>query len=480
MSEKFLIKFFSKLAVTDFKKDKFLQAFYKFYKKEKSQSKDLFQCYTEYITRNSDFKEEDRASSLRTLYDEIKEAILAPDKPETAPTTYDSAYTNEAVKKEAAVPKGAKSPAIKFSKTRALNVLSDFIKQSFIITYEDPEKEYDEKDEAFMDATTTNIIDEIQADGRTLPEPKKDVVFGQRSVMLGIWQDTRKKCQDLFENVQLAKLMSKIFYVDVSVFNLNFLPVPQKKLDTVLLTTDDKKEIILPVENFVPSYTSKTYNTVITLSNNHPVHETTVRVKSKNKSIYICSGSQNICGGNADQGIDVVESMLYMTSSYSLAMEKALHAFPIAKSEVVVCPNVLVFKDSEYKTLPVEDWQKIAVMMAPCKYKPHVKIAKEKPDDPDQDECELDPRLFAPKSELSKQDYDRIKSNLIGSIETALFFGYDTIILDDRGISDNWLPAHPIAKIIKDVTAIFKGRVKEFVVCANKSKSFNVLRLYFS
>lgn len=493
MSEKFLNKFFAKLTIKDFKKDKFLLAFHKFYRKEKSTSRDLLQCYTEYITRNSDFKEEDRGACLRKLYDDIKNSILEPDKPDKPAETYESAYTDigsisgvdgvagNVDQADKPIKQKGKPTTVKLSKTKALDVLSDFIKQSFIITYEDPEKEYDEKNEDFMNATTTNIIDEIQLDGRKLPVPKKDVVFGQRSVMLGIWQDTRKRCVDLIENPQLFKLLSKMFYLDLScAVNEELKPVSLATLNTVHLTTDDKKETILPVENFVPNYTLAVYNTATSLSNNHPLQEVLNKSKQKNKSIYICSGSQNICGGNADQGIDVAESMLYMTSSYSVAMERSLHAFPISKTQAILCPNVLIFKDVNYEILPVEKWEKVAVMMTPCKYKPKVKIYKADPSDPDQDDCLMDERLYDARTKLTKVDIDRIKSNLIGSIETALFFGYDTIVLDDSGIEDNWLPAHSIAKITKEVVGMFSGRVKEFIICANKSKSFNVFRLYIA
>lgn len=517
MSEEFLVKLFKKLKPVDFKKDKFLQAFHKFYKKEKSDN--LFECYMEYITRNSDFKEEERELGLRKIHDDIKRAILAPVKKDNVTTTYESAYTTNTQTSTTDTQSASTSKKITkgpISKTKALDCLSDFIKQSFIITYEDPDKEFDEKDEAFMESTTTNIIDEIHSDGRVLPEPKKDVVFEQRSDMLNIWQNTRQRCQIMMENEQLLKLISKVFYIDCSKLTVsdvatesviiskpiqtekkglfvtpddvpqqvtqksskatnyaNVKPLVQQSIETVLLMTDNGKETILPIETFVACYTGTVYNTSVTLSNNYPLQEVMARSKQKLKSIYICSGSQNICGGNADQGIDVAESMLYMTSSYSISLEKTLHAFPLKTGEIVLCPNVLVFKDTNYKLLDTNQMQKIAVMNMPCKYRPKTNLK-----DPPQNDCEMDERLYDPKTEMSIVDYNRIKTNLIGSIETSLFFGYDTIIIDDLSISDNWLPAYQIAKILREVTMMFKGRVREFVVCANRAKSFNVLKLY--
>ena len=78
-SEKFLVKFFEKLTKSDFKKDPFLLAFYKFFKK--SQSQDIFRCYSDYVLRNREFADNnERINVLKELYDEIRNEILFKDE----------------------------------------------------------------------------------------------------------------------------------------------------------------------------------------------------------------------------------------------------------------------------------------------------------------------------------------------------------------------------------------------------------------
>jgi hypothetical protein len=468
MSEKFLNKFFTQLSVDDFKKDKFLLGFYKFYRKEKKEKgSNLFECYTEYITRNKDFDENKRDSCIRDIYDDIKHNMLKPNEIVDPNKIKADPFTEEPIAKPAITGK------VKLKKSKAMAVLSDFIKESFIITNENPDQEYTVLDQEYMENSTTNIVSEILEDGRTLPNPKKDVVFGKRDIMMNIWCDTKKKWEAFQDNKELLELFNKIFFIDTSVFvTESKVPIKQPHINTIELLTERKKEVILPLEKFVACYSNKNYNTITTLTNNYPLEDLTYQFMLKNKTIYICSGSQNICGGNADQGIDILESMLYMTTTYSITIERANKAFPLTRSQVVVCPNVLIIKDTSYNMLPVNKWKKVSIMNAPCKYKPKTNLV-------DQDSNGLDMRLYDSKTELMYADAERIRSCLMGAIETALFLGYDTIILDDRGVEDNWLPAHAIAKIIKSVIGAFRGRLKEVVISVNKANSFNVFKYYF-
>jgi hypothetical protein len=571
-AEKFLAKFFEKLKASDFAKDKFLEAFYKFYLKEKNSN--LFDCYTEYLIRNKQFaNDNEREIEINSLFNELKHAILyGVKRKKTALGFVEEKDKNKNVKLEESdtdddsddsgnknlkttaesktlrniasiKPNMSKSPAIKstsakssklptkpktarisstktgpnkvqLNKENALKMLSMFIKQSFIVTYEEPDMDMTQEDQEFRENTTDNILDEIvhgkvtydhegrkiTEDARDLPEAKKDVVFGQRSDMMNIWRDTESKCQGLVKNEKLAALVYKIYFintinvnnarnddieynrdgslrkdatasVDGSVPGSIKISSKPRSIETVFL---EEIKDLLPIEKFVSRYSNNNYNTVITFVNDQPINQTLTRSKQKLKPIYICAGSQMVLGGNADQGIDTTESMLWMTTTYSSALEKVLHAYPLYANQLILCPNVLVFKDTNYNNLPVPEWQKIAVMNAPCRFRPPTNIQ-------DLKENEVDARLYDKKTTFAKKtDVIKFKDSLANAIETALFFGYDTIVLDDRAIADNQLPAHQTAKSIKEVIDSFKGRVKEFVISIPKSRSFNVFRYYFT
>lgn len=534
-AEKFLKSFFNKLVPKDFQKDKFLEAFYKFYFKEKhpttfkkiidgkaskakfletadklfekTKHKTLFPCYIEYLVRNKQFQtQEEKENAYDELYKSIVDEIKSDGRPKEEFSVFDremakpfinsnKEVVSKTTKKKKKIietpteptsstePVNPKAP-FKLNKSKALSILSNYIEQSSIITYEDPEQVVFKEDQDFRENTTSNIEVEILADGRSLPEPKKDVVFGQRNDMMNIWKDTEKKCHKLVgieynekgERIEpeevspLSNIIGKLWFIDLSQF-IN----EDQTIRPDSITTVDEKEVrdLLPVEKFMPEYTSNQYQTVVKLVNNHPVEETVNIAKQKIRCLYIMGGSQMISGGNADQGIDVTESMIFLTSTYSYALEKALHAYPLSLSHALLCPQVLVFKDAKYTILPSNKWQRIAVMNAPTKFRPSTNLK-------DQATTEFDERLYNSSTEMSKSDANKIRNTLMAALEAALFFKYDSIILDDRGIDDNWLAAHHTAKIIKEVVGKFNGRFRSISIAVSKSKVFKVFRLYFN
>jgi hypothetical protein len=488
-SEKFLKKFFVKLTVDDFNKDEFLTAFYKLYKSLKckglfkSKTTGLFKCYIDYIMRNKEFKtEEEKTTALNELYTEIHDYILYKD--ENASTdagfvtkeertasnqrhgeTEENSVTSEVPKYIAPVDQEIKK-SVRVNKSKAMRVLSMFIKQSSIITYEDPNEISNEHDETFRDFTQEDIVyGIINFDGRELPAPQPDIEFGKRSDMMNIWRDTEAKCKELCEDPKLDMLVSKVFFIDTKQYTF-----PLVQVSTVTMPEINE---ILPVETFIACYSKLRYNTVVKLVNNFPLSEAYLRAQQKIKTLYICTGSQMVQGGNSDQGLDVQESLLYMTSSYSIGISKALHAYPISTYQLLLCTNVLVFKDVKYKELPISQYQRVAVMCCPNKWRPS--IVNSAIDENDK------MFIYDPKTVYKNdKDYAYIAKSFSNALETALFFGYDTIVLDDRAIEDNVAPAHATAKMMKDVINTFNGRFKEIIIAINRASAFNVFRHYFS
>jgi len=479
-AEKFLIKLFGKFSESDFQSDDFLNAFYKFFKKEKSDN--LFKCYIEYLVRNNTFNDiNHRNAELKKIYEEIRNNILYKDEDANTNigfiTDNERNETSERQKMQTDSVDvantlfdpnltSASKKIIKLNKAKALRIISLFIKQSHIITYEEPDETTTKEDQFYRELTTNTIVDEIKnIEGRSLPDAKKDIDFGRRVDMLNIWHDTEHKCKELAEDKNLNALISKVFFIETSQ-----LLYKADKISTV-----NMKEIneVLPVETFSNCYTNIAYKTRVYLTNTHPIEETVNRARNKIKTIYICAGSQMVLGGNADQGMDVNESMPYITSTYNIGIEKALHAFPLSNGQILLCPNVLVFKDINYQMLPIQKWQRIAIMNAPSKWRPKLKFndnADAKP--------EID--LFNPKIDFARMDDITSMENIItGMLETALFFGYDTIILDDRAIEYNNLPAYAVAKILQTQIKKFDNRIKEVVICANKPNSYKVFKNFF-
>ena len=445
-SEKFLTKFFSKLTKDDFTNNVFLDDFYKFYKKSKSTN--IFQYYIDYLLRNQEFQDEnDKSNATTDICNEIKNCMLLKEK-------------NSAEHKT----------TVKVNKTKALKVLNDFIEKSSIITYENPNEISNEQDEQFRGAIYANITsDIINIDGRKLPIPQPDLEFGKRSDMMNVWRDTETKCKKLCEDTSLDMLVSKLFFIDTK----------QMELKPSKITTVESKEIneLLPVEKFISNYSGQKYNTNIKLTNTIPLEEALVQANKKIKTLYICTNSQMVQGGNADQGVDVQESMLYLTSTYSVGISKALYAYPLLISQILLCPNVLVFKNTKYQELPMDKYQRLTVMCCTNQWRPKLVNSKYI------DLSIEDPKkyLYEPETVFYTNDtYVSLSKSFANALETALFFGYDSLILDDRAIEDNNIPAHLMAKMLKNVLHAYNGRFKDIIIAVNKTGSFNIFKHYFS
>jgi hypothetical protein len=441
-AEKILIKIFNSITEDDFKKDKFLEEVYKCWKKESRNYSDssLFEFYIEFLIRNKSYNNNEKIEELNKLYKEIVNAII----------NTDEVNVGFIKQKEATIEK----KKIILDKEQSIKILSDFVQQSSIIT--ESEIELEEENIKINDIINEMVngskyVDihgnEIKEEARVIPKPKPDQIFKRRNDIMNIWRDTESKCQELKRVEAMSNLINKIYFIDTEYINKNL-----SYIQTITMP-----ELVLPEETIKSLYTGNVYNTVFKLINNMPISETINKVKERVKSIYILSGSQMVLGGNADQGIETNESDVYLTSTYSSAIDKILHAFPLQLNQVVICPKVLVFKNFEYKLLPASQWEKIVVMNSPCKFRP---------------------KLDDSGNFINATDKEQFKKSLNNSIELALFFGYDTIILDDRGIQDNDLPAKICINIIKDVMEDFHGRVKEFIICIKDVNIYNLFKKY--
>ena len=451
-SEKILIKIFNNISYDEFKKDKFLEEVYKCWKKESKNNNKLtfFEFYMEFLIRNKIFTHNEKIAELNKLYKEIVSSII-----NNEDVNVGFIKQKEKIQKDELANKYEVINSKKkiLDKEHTIKILSDYVQQSSIITETEVEVDDDNNNISEMInevSCGSKYIDihgnEIKEEGRILPKSKPDEIFKRRSEIMNIWRDTESKCQELNQIDAMSNLINKLYFIDTTYINRNL-----NYIQTIIM-----QELDLTEDTIKCAYTNNAYNTSIRLLNTKPLLEAINKVKEHIRSIYVLSGSQMVIGGNADQGIETNESDIYLTSTYSSAIEKILHAFPLKLNQFVICPKVLVFKNLDYKLLPTSQWEKIVVMNSPCKFRPRLS------------DNNLD---FA-----NIIDKEHFKKSIQNSIELSLFFGYDTIILDDRGIKDNDLPAEICINIIKDVIDDFNGRVKEFIICIKDIKLYNLFK----
>lgn len=455
-SRVFLMTFFDKLKTQDFKKDKFLYNFYKSFLKEQDKNPDLllFDYYLEYLLRSKDYDIRKKTEESNRLCDEIKQEIMQLsdiNNPHQGETKF------------------------LLNKTTCIRVISDFIKSSSMILYENPQEKRTEYDEKFKKDVTQAIVEEIKSDGRILPTAQKDKQFYERNRMLTVWQDTEHKCRVFMSADQEKKdKLLKTYFIDGSKIQYGqTTPIKTIEDDEGIDIQSDLNKII-PEVQIKPKWPTglNKFNTRVLCSNSCALSATLHLTKQGFNCVYALSGNQLIPGGNSDQGIFTHESYLYYSSTYNLCVDQIALAYPLTNKHMVVTPNIIVFKNHKNISFPglkATESEKIGVITSTPPYHPPTNIE-------DQDKYHIDKRLF--ESTTIYQKPSTVKKQMRYLFNTALFFGYDTIILDDRGVEDFWLPAHHTAKIIKSVINEYKGRFKMIFVAVRKKHVHDIYKKY--
>jgi hypothetical protein len=487
-SYKFISKFFDKLQSKDFLSDQFLLGFYKTYTKENNSNKTLilFDYYMEYLLRNKNYNISKKICEIDKICENIKKSIINP--PSNVIT--DANSLPKSIQK-INVKTGVKT--IKLNKKHTLSILSDFIKSSFIITYDNPEEVRTQHDEDFREATTANIIEEIKADKGCLPKAHKDVGFNRRNDMLDIWRHTEHHCVKFIENSNLANILKKVYFINglhivlnsnsvITTLSCDDSSINANGVKNVLLVPTTTNSIpnnidgdiidSLPCETVPPRWSNNYHDTVVKVLQTSALSETMDKKKKKIKCVMICSGSQMIPGGSADQGIETNESVLYYSSSYNICINQLVMAYPLTSTSMVFLPNILVFKDHTkqgYPMLPPVDGEIISVITVPLTYRPETNLTN-------QNKYNIDDRLYSPTTKYKNPD--KIVEQLRCILNTALFFGYDTVVFDDMGIEDFWLPAHHTAQLMAEIIKQYNGKFKEIIISINKKHLFKIFKKY--
>jgi hypothetical protein len=536
-SEKFLTLFFSKLTEKDMTKDKFLEGFYDAYKAETKVREDkntgekytnkitMIQFYMEYLIRNKTLDDKQRTEEIQNLYDDIRNAILNPvadepvDEPRAGRTIKDfprdkdgnlilppdlikklnarrkkaglsvssivlandtilekmlneksqsqSITSKQVVKQNIEFTRSQnKATSITFKKADGLAVLSDFISKSFVTVNEQPDTQATVEDEIFHDAGTEIITNEIIEELGKLPKKKPDAVFARTVEMLNVWRNTEKSCAKMIDDDKETSVLQKVWFIDASVVTLH------SKAPIKTICNDDVKDYI-PLETIPPRWTFNTYDTRISVMNNDPLSVVKVLRKNKVTCLYIVSGSQMTPGGRSDQGIESNETPLYYASTYSLSINNAVHAGSMSGSQVLLSPEVMIFRDHKqpkYPKLPIAEWTVISVLNCHAKFRPALNVVFDK----DITQVDAQKKLLAPQTKLMHPD--KFVEQLTNCFNMALFFGFDTIILDDKGVDDAWIPAWHIADILNTVINRYRGKFKDIICAIDKPHLYPIFK----
>lgn len=481
-SKNILAKIFIGLKEQDFATHKCLSNFYASYTKN-SINKNTLDYYIDFITKNIEFNSnEERDAKHNILYTEILEKILGEEKeiecgfatqrPNENAITNMNKEDSDIDDDEQKMSK-VKSTSMIFKKKRVLLVLNAYIENSFITENLNPDEDFEENNEQVKDEITNNVIEDLKADSYE----KRNIVIvdnvelHDRSRRMEIRSDTENKIQQLNSDKNMFHLLSKIYIV-----NTTDMKILTDSITTIPIKSDfsDDNQIIVPSETLTSSYSRIQYNTRIQLKKSSPLQAIT-EIARNIKAIYICSGSNMTQGGNADQGINTQETDLYLRTTYSVALDKASRIYPLSRNTILLCPIVLVLKNEEFKELPNKTLRKISVLCAPSvrTWKPTLVSPSDR--NTDVQDIYLNDVTYKDKNVEIK-----VLKELLGGLETCLFFGYDTIVIDDQAVEEHCLPVHTTAKLLQKAINSVKGRFKEIIIAISNNNVYNVFAQYFS
>jgi hypothetical protein len=319
---------------------------------------------------------------------------------------------------------------------RIIQVFSDCIKKKLFILEASEQEEDSNEQQALKQGLTELMQKAIEKEGRSIKK-YKDSDFQRKGQNLSIWVDTETKCQKLIEHNEEFKKMVKRSIV----INLNDVEYgnPRNIKVTTLTWVVEKTLQCKKVEDYINPVWSALNKPTIHIENITPLEKTTALKKAQVKCIYVCSGHNLLAGGGSDMGFTTNETSLMLSSTYYLAISEHNDLYPLPHNTVIAIPNVLVFKNPVYphNTIVSNESVKISVICATPIYNSKNNVTDKL--------TEFNDRLLLPHATFENED--KFYNYCVSFLKCASMYNFDTVIVDDLGYKEYFLPLHGCIKI---------------------------------
>ena len=417
INHKKIIKIFNILKKEDFKHDNFLQYFYNNYTKYNKNIIDERKRYEEYldIKSNKKYKHDENINLLFTkLHKEfsqntykIKKELslyeyfilsINDNKDIILQELYNSIYEKNR----------------KLTKKHILNSISISIQQTLI------KNEIVEDENSLYLEMQESMKNEMKEVGIVLNRIINYDLIRQEEIR-NIYNDTELKCKKMMNENQLkAKL-----------YNLNVYEIHKNDpYENIIITNNmDTKKFILQEKIFKPNV--KLYN-----DNYLNYHY--------NNSIHILAGSKFKTGGMCDQGYEINETNLYLSSSIIINDEQIINKYPLNENIFIHYPKVLIFKDYNDKKYSLLDKNNIKIISI---------------------------------LNSSSDNITNLKDKLINTFKLCSYLNYETIIFDDWGCQDFNISPYCISEIFKEVINLYGNYFRQIVFGIKNKDIYNIFNL---
>ncbi len=308
-----------------------------------------------------------------------------------------------------------------------------------------------EKKERFHTKLTQKLIDDIKRDGRVY-ETKQDEGFARRNFYLSVFQDTESIYKSLIENKNDSPL-KKMYAINTN----NLMLTKNFSCETIPINKN--------IKMIKCTFDNTSYPTIVSVVNRDALTE--ICSTDNKNAVYCMAGNQLIPGGNSDQGIYTHESDVYLATTYGCSIENSSEIYPLDNDTVILSPFVIVIKDHQKQYERIKNFKSIQIMTYTPKYRPNTTLIN-------QLHNELDTRLIT--DECYYVNPLEVEQQYNNVFKTAMFFNYDTIILDDRGIEAFWLPLRHTAQILSKVIRTHMNRFKQIIVAVKNPYIYEIFR----
>lgn len=364
-----------------------------------------------------------------------------------------------------------KSLKLKTNRETIVHILSSLIDMSKVV--EDDGAAYDPIDDATHDKFAQNLLEDLVNDEDMKSNAKniKSTVVNtepsldklQRELNLKYWRDCEDQCRQFMANEKMRKLLLSYNIIDTTDINFSLGRIPRfiANADAQLVTDNTFIQ-----SKAVPAILS----TAVSFINENPL-KAFMSMTTDNTWAFVANENCIVPGGDSERGITSSITPLYYSSTYSVTARE-ISVYPLRHVHTIVMPYVLVFADPSrgYAKLATGDVKRINVIASPIIPNPPVlggPINK----------SPHDPRLFG--TEVRLKFPEKPVNQLTGIFNTARFFGYTNILLDDRCIIESNMPVIEVIGIFHKIITSFMGKFDKIVFAIENKKIYDMFRKSF-
>ena len=325
-----------------------------------------------------------------------------------------------------------------------LSVLSTFLQNAYIVeeTSESP------ADQSIIDMMEKSLIDEVKDSGVNYVKHTNEKEI-RRAQLREISCDTYRFCEKMCKIEQISQIL-KTRYMSGPDYDFS------EQMNRIIASKHTGRG-------------SKSGAAQIKVVNSCSLLE----CYNAPNSLLLLSNSRMIAGGGSDMGIESCETKTMLATSilYMMQTWEELQ-FPIDFDRFLYFPKVCAFRNFAHPNFTMfssKNVKNIAVLSCSPPFRPKTSLNSS-------ESGLFDENLYNEDTILTEEA--PIVKKIEAAFECAAMLKYGTVIIDDWGICEFWLPLHHIAKIFSRVAKKYVDRFDNIIFAIENARHCSVFKRY--